>query len=167
MYSPCNADDSLPSLDVIRNAQRKTVGDGVDSFPTTFGQATLADDGLFRVHVGDRDVLWITPDDKILQTRLMVSAHMRSAGHRGVAPTLFRLKEYCVWPHMDSQVRDFVRQCLHCVDTRAGATVPRPFGDTVHGTAPGEMVHFDFLYVGSSGPEVIMVCLRTTDFDTY
>ena len=78
---------------------------------------------------------------------------MRSAGHRGVAPTLFRLKEYCVWPHMDSQVRDFVRQCLHCVDTRAGATVPRPFGDTVHGTAPGEVVHFDFLYVGSSGPE--------------
>ena len=37
LYSPCNADDSLPSLDVIRNAQRKTVGDGVDSFPTTFG----------------------------------------------------------------------------------------------------------------------------------
>ena len=31
--------------------------------------------------------------------------------------------------------------------------VPRPYGDTVHGTAPGEVVHFDFLYVVSSGPE--------------
>ena len=31
--------------------------------------------------------------------------------------------------------------------------MPRPYGDTVHGTAPGEVVHFDFLYVGSSGPE--------------
>ena len=41
VYSPCNAYDSLPSLDVIRNEQWKTVGDGVDSFPTTFGQATL------------------------------------------------------------------------------------------------------------------------------
>ena len=40
-----------------------------------------------------------------------------------------------------------------CVDTRAGEIVPRPYGDTVHGTAPGEVVHFDFLYVGSSGPE--------------
>ena len=54
---------------------------------------------------------------------------------------------------MDSQAHDFVRQCLNFVDTRAGETVPRPFGDTVHGTAPGEVVHFDFLYVGSSRPE--------------
>ena len=39
------------------------------------------------------------------------------------------------------------------MDRRAGEIVPRPYGDTVHGTAPGEVVHFDFLYVGSSGPE--------------
>ena len=83
----------------------------------------------------------------------MVCAHMRSAGHRGVSPALFRLQEYCVWFQMESHVREFVRQCLHCVDTRAGEIVPRPYGDTVHGTAPGEVVHFDFLYVGSSGPE--------------
>ena len=31
--------------------------------------------------------------------------------------------------------------------------MPRPYGDTVHGTAPGEVAYFDFLYVGSSGPE--------------
>ena len=31
--------------------------------------------------------------------------------------------------------------------------MPRPYGDTVHGAAPGEAVHFGFLYVGSSGPE--------------
>ena len=54
---------------------------------------------------------------------------------------------------MESHVREFVRQCPHCVDVRAGEVVPRPHGDTVHGTAPGEVVHFDFLYVGSSGPE--------------
>ncbi|CAM9762043.1 unnamed protein product, partial [Hapterophycus canaliculatus] len=57
------------------------------------------------------------------------------------------------WPHMDYQIREFVRQCSHFVDTRAGAIVPRSYGDTVHGTAPGEVVHFDFLYVGQSGPE--------------
>ena len=54
---------------------------------------------------------------------------------------------------MESHVREFVRQCLHCVDTRAGEIVPRPYGDTVHSTAPGEVVHFDSLYVGSNGPE--------------
>ena len=36
-------------------------------------------------------------------------------------------------------------------------TVPtrvlRPLGETVHGTAPNEVVHFDDLYVGGSGPQ--------------
>ena len=88
----------------------------------------MVDDDLFRVRVGNRDVLPIPSGDKVLQVRLMVCAHMRSASHRGVSPTLFRLKEYCVWSH-------------------------NPYGDTVHGTAPGEVVHFGFLHVGSSGPE--------------
>ena len=59
VHSPCDADDSLPSVDVIRAAQRKAVadlGDNLRSFPTTFGQVTLADDDLFRVRVGNRDV---------------------------------------------------------------------------------------------------------------
>ena len=120
VHSPCDADVSLPSADVILAAQRKAVadlGDNLRSFPTTFGQVTLADDDLFRLRVGNRDVLWIPSGDQALQVRLMVCAHMQSAGHRGVLPTLFRLKEYCVWSHMESDVREFVRQRLHCVDT--------------------------------------------------
>ena len=38
VHSPCDADDSLPSADVIRAAQRKAVadlGDNFRSFPTT------------------------------------------------------------------------------------------------------------------------------------
>ena len=30
--------------------------------------------------------------------------------------------------------------------------VPRQLGETVHGTWPGEVMHFDYLYVGESGP---------------
>ena len=98
VHSPCDADDSLPSVDVIRAAQGKAVadlGDNLRSFPT-FCQVTLADDDLFRVRVGNGDVLWIPCGVKALQVRLMVCVHMRSAGHRGVSPTLFRLEEYCV-----------------------------------------------------------------------
>ena len=43
VHSPCDANDSLPSVDVIRAAQRKAVadlGDNLRSFPTTFGQVT-------------------------------------------------------------------------------------------------------------------------------
>ena len=46
-----------------------------------------------------------------------------------------------------------MRQCLHCADTRSGDVVNRPLGETVHGTAPNEVVHFDYLYVGESGPQ--------------
>ena len=67
VHRPCDADDSPPSVDDIRAAQRKAVadlGDHLRSFPTTFGQVTLADDDLFRVRVGNRDVLWIPSGDK-------------------------------------------------------------------------------------------------------
>ncbi|CAM9685520.1 unnamed protein product, partial [Sphacelaria rigidula] len=96
--------------------------------------------------------LWIPSSDKQLQVRLMICAHMRDAGHRGVAATLVRLQEFRVWQGIKTNVREFVRQCLHCADSRAGGFVPRPFGETVHGTTPNEVVHFDFLHVGESGP---------------
>ena len=88
-----------------------------------------------------RHVLWIPDSDKQLQVRLMICSHMRDARHRGVAATLVRLQEVCVWSG------------IHCADTRSGDVVPRPFGETVHGTAPNEVVHFDYMYVGESGPQ--------------
>ena len=145
----------MPSKSVVRQAQQKELGDteaDVQSFESDVGTAILDNEGLFRVHVRGRNVLWIPSSDNQLHIRLMICAHMRDAGHRGVAATLVRLREYCVWQGMETQARDFVRQCLHCADSRAGETVPRPLGETVHGTIPGEVVHFDYLYVGESGP---------------
>ena len=78
---------------------------------------------------------------------------MRDAGHRGVAATLVRLQEFCVWSGVEAQMREFVRQCLHCAGTRSGDVVPRPLGETVLGTVPNEVGHFDYLYVGESGPQ--------------
>ena len=54
---------------------------------------------------------------------------------------------------MEAQIREFVPQCLHCADTRSGDVVPRPLGETGHGTAPNGIVHFDCLYVDESGPQ--------------
>ena len=75
---------------------------------------------------------------------------MHDAGHRGIAATLVRLQELCVWSGVEAQMCEFVPQCLHCANTRSGDVVPRPLGETVHGTAPNEVVHFDYLYVGES-----------------
>ena len=43
-------------------------------------------------------------------------------------------------------MREFVRQCLHCADTRSGDVVPRPLGETVHGTAPNEVMHLTTMW---------------------
>ena len=104
------------------------------------------------MHVNGRNVLWIPSSDKPPQIHLMACAHMRDARHRGVAVTLVRLQEFCVWPGMEIQVREFVRQCPHCADSREGDVVPRPLGEMVHGTTPNEIVHSDYLYEGESGP---------------
>ena len=77
----------------------------------------MHDEGLFRIHARGRHVSWIQDSDKQLQVRLMICAHMRDAGHRGVATTLVRVQEFCVWSGMEAQMRGFVRQCLHCADT--------------------------------------------------
>ena len=151
VFAPCDPDDSMPSKDVVRQAQRKArAADGADvpAFDAVVGRAVLDDEGLFRVLVRGRNVLWIPDSDQQLQVRLMICAHMRDAGHRGVAATLVRLQEFCVWSGMESHVRDFVGQCLHCADTRSGDVVPRPLGETVHGTAPNEVVHFRLLVCG-------------------
>ena len=107
----------------------------MQSFESAVGLAVLNDEGLFRFHARGRHVLWTPDSDKQLQ--------VRDAGHRGVAAPLVRLQEFGVWSGMEAQMRAFVRQCLHCADTRSGDVFPRPLGETVHGTAPTELVHFD------------------------
>ena len=53
---------------------------------------------------------------------------------------------------MEVHVTEFVKQCLHCMDLKAGEKIPQPLGEMVHGRRPGEIFHFDYLYVGDSGP---------------
>ena len=134
VYSPSEPDTALPSKDAIRDVQqvsRASLGSlatPVTSFTTESGRAFLDDEGLFRIRVINRDVLWIPEDATKLQTRRMVCAHMKDAGHRGTVATLQRMSEYCCWFRMADHVIEFVQQCLHCMDSKAGEKVPRPLG---------------------------------------
>ena len=51
---------------------------------------------------------------------------------------------------MEKDIEKFVHQCLHCVDSKAGNTMPRPLGDLVQGTEVGDVFHFDCLSLGES-----------------
>ena len=80
----------------------------------------------------------------------MVCAHMQDAGHRDVRATTHRLEAYCVWDNMEKDIAKFIRQCLHCTDSKAGNAMPPPLGDLVHGTEVGDVLHFDYLSLGES-----------------
>ena len=158
VYAASGPDETLPSKQVIRDAQQAsranlgTLASGATSFMTNVGPVSLDTEGLFRLPVNGRAVLWIPGGATQLQARLVVCAHMKEAGHRGAVTTLHRLSEYCCCFCMEEHVAEFVKQCLHCMDSKEGEKVPRPLGETVHGTRPGEVVRFDYLHVGASGP---------------
>ena len=47
--------------------------------------------------------------------------------------------------------RDRARPAMSiCMDSKAGEKIPRSLGEAVQGTRPGEILHFDCLYVGDS-----------------
>ena len=92
---------------------------------------------------------------------------MRDAGHRGVAATLVRLQEFCVWSGMEAHMREFVRQCLHCANTCSGDVVPRPLRETVHGTVPNEVVHLTTRMWARVARKLFKVCPRMVVFGTY
>ena len=121
-------------------------GRGVEESP--LGPARQGKDSVYRVRQHGELMLWIPEEAKRLQVRLMTCAHMREAGHRGAAATLERLKPYCAWPGMEGNVKEFVRLCLHCADSKTGSIIPQPFEVTRHGTKVSEVVHFDYLQLG-------------------
>jgi IS30 family transposase len=51
---------------------------------------------------------------------------------------------------MAKDVKVFVQNCLHCVDTIPEDKVPRTLSTQIHATKPNEILHFDFLYIGLS-----------------
>ena len=77
VFSPCDQDDSMHPKPAVRQAQQKafaTDGKEVHTYESAVGLAVLDDEGLFRIHVCGRHVLWVPDSDKQLQVRLMICA---------------------------------------------------------------------------------------------
>ena len=142
-------DYQMPPKDKIKNRQ-DAVACGQVEVATSLGTVTRGEDGSYRVSYQGIMVLWVPEEERELQARLMVCAHMQDAGHRGVMATTHRLGAYCVWDNMEKDIAKFIRQCLHCTDSNAGNAMPRPLGDLVHGTGVGDVLHFDYLSLGES-----------------
>ena len=144
VVAPPTGDYQMPSKSEIKDRQN-AVARGQVQVATPLGTVIRGEDRVYCVSYQGRMVLWVPEEERELQARLMVCAHMQDVGHRGVRATIHRLGVYCAWDNMEKDMVKFVRQCLHCVDSKAGNTMPRPLGDLVHGTEVDDVLHFDYL----------------------
>jgi len=97
-----------------------------------------------RIYFTDAKQIWI-PNESLAQ-RIMIIAHSSSSGHRGYDSTKKMIRDRFWWPGFLSDIKFFVSKCLHCLRTYSG-TVPRPFGEQIHGTYPNEVIHYDFVKI--------------------
>ena len=99
VVGPAMGDFNMPSKGEIRDRQ-DAVSHEEQMLGTPLGKVVRHEDGLYGAEYGGTSVLWIPREDRVLQARLMVCAHMHDAGHRGEKATTHRLGAYCVWDDM-------------------------------------------------------------------
>ena len=149
-------DETLPFKQVIRDAQQAsranlgTLASGARLFMTNVGQISLDAVRRFRLPANGRAVLWIPGGATQLQVQSMVCVCSHEGGWpswcRGCSAAAVGILLLVSHGEARSRIR---QQYPHCMDSKAGEKVPRPLGETVHGTRPGEVVHFDYLHVGA------------------
>lgn len=78
-----------------------------------------------------------------MHKQLLLFGHVKDERHRKVNATFAQLSENDVWSSMKNDVRGLEGRGLRWfADNGAGATVPRPSVDTVHGTRVLDAAHF-------------------------
>lgn len=77
------------------------------------------------------------------QNQIMHEAHLE-VGHRSVFTTLRRVQNFCVWPGMRSDIREYIDQCAHCQGNQHNF---RPSPPEITGTpiAPFQEVGIDLV----------------------
>ena len=122
------------------------------------------EEGLWKFKDG---AVWIPPASEALQLRLAIIAHTGPAGHRGRRSTARTLKQHFFWHTQKKDIENFVQSCIHCISTTGGEKVPRPLGPAVHGTAPNDLLQFDYIEIGPSRNADKYILMLRDDHSDY
>ena len=110
--------------------------------------------------------IWIPTGSSELKLKLIVCAHCGIGGHRGVEATMSILSERFVWTGLKQDVEAFVVGCLHCIVSRTGSIIPRPLAHSMHASKPNEILHLDYLYMGTGVGEQKYCLILKDDFSS-
>ena len=111
--------------------------------------------------------IWVPDTALDLQLRLCIIAHTGPSGYRGASSTASVLRAHYFWSTAASDVRSFVRACIHFLSTVGVGKVPRPFGPSVHGTAPNDLLQFAYIELGPSTDGCKYVLMLRDDHSDY
>jgi transposase InsO family protein len=163
-FDPLGANHTLPDKGEILNAQRgNQLGRGDKRWLREARSKGIIDDHRVINDNGETDGViyiksevdgeehfraWIPRENKTIVSRFLVAAHCGRDGHLSATETLKYLKRHVFWDGMDEEVKRFcIEDCLCCLKTQHTST-PRPFASQLHATERGQVVHFDFMYIG-------------------
>eukprot|EP00918_Siedleckia_nematoides_P066947 GHVU01145615.1.p1 GENE.GHVU01145615.1~~GHVU01145615.1.p1 ORF type:complete len:3547 (+),score=395.68 GHVU01145615.1:1301-10642(+) len=157
-------DIAVPELSDVAKAQMK--------YDKSRPKGAMEDqEGLWRVvppKLTDEDnvdvenaPIWIPTEEEDLILRILVTAHCHDGIHSSQAVTNYLVSKRFWWKGMTTDVRQFCRECLHCLRGRSGEMVPRPLGETLKAERVGEVLHMDFVQMdaGVEGENYIL-CLK-------
>jgi hypothetical protein len=104
--------------------------------------------------------VWIPQNNRDMQVRLLVAAHMGAGGHVARNAAFKTMGDHFIWDGMKTDCDDFCRSCLHCLATNTGPTVPRPMGSALHSDTPNGLLHFDYCWMGEGGEKKYILILK-------
>ena len=146
-----------PSLLEIRSRQQEAVGEELWGESTIDG--SLLDGNMTGVlsydpekDVYGKDGKVYVPEDNVVRRKIMALAHGGVGGHRSRDVVLQRISETLTWYGMQADVNEYVRSCLVC-GIAHNHSHRRAHGIPMRGTHRFEVLHMDFLYMGSSRGE--------------
>jgi RNase H-like domain found in reverse transcriptase/Integrase zinc binding domain len=87
-----------------------------------------------------------------VKLRLLIVTHCGRAGQKPYEETKRKVLDTFVWDGLTEDVEIFVWECIHCQSTNGPHRIPRPWMQTLHAEKPNQLLHVDFLFVGSSIP---------------
>jgi RNase H-like domain found in reverse transcriptase/Integrase zinc binding domain len=141
-FQVADSPPELPSLQDILIEQKKAMKGHKDAAPAAQGPNGL--------HLFDDGAIWIPQNATNLQLRICVAAHCGCAGHRGTKATLAKIEHKVRWDSLKADVDTFMKSCLLCKVSASGDSVPTPMSETLHSDQVGEILHFDYMYMGPS-----------------
>ncbi len=96
---------------------------------------------------GGRSLLYIPDDDHVKNTILYEFHDSPSAGHQGAHRTYDRVRQFCYWPRMKSDIVEYVRTCPSCQIKKSVNAKPAgaPMTPIEAPTVPWEVMTMDLM----------------------